>query len=112
MAKLRILLGALEGGGGGGGGKLKCVLFSSYVKWLRAIHRVPQGHNGWHIVDKGRSVERTASHSHDCRSSPASFRSFLPPDLVYRPLQGALHRSFAKGGNVIICRGDILRKLA
>lgn len=41
-------------------------------------------------------------------SSPASLRSFLPPDLVNCPLQSALHRSLAEALNIIIRRCDVL----
>ena len=46
---------------------------------------------------------------HGRLSSPASLRSYLPSDFVYRPLQGALHRALGKAVNVIVRRGDILR---
>ena len=44
--------------------------------------------------------------------SPASFRGFLPPDFVYSPLQSVLHRSLAKGLNVIVRWSDILRQVS
>ena len=44
--------------------------------------------------------------------SPSPFRGFLPPNFVYRSLQGGLHRSLGKGRDVIIRWGNILSQIS
>lgn len=77
-----------------------------YMEWM-AEHRCMYTTNQRErekVFAAGTSITK-----HGRLSPPASFRSYLPPDFVYRPLQGALHRSLGKAVNVIVRRGDILR---
>lgn len=79
------------------------------------MHRIPRDLSMAETRSVSQQSERSfLAHvaSHRRRSSPPSFRSLLPPDFIYRSLQGALDRSLAKSRDVIICRGDVLRQIS
>ena len=86
-----------------------------FAMWLRAMHMIPLDLSMAETTSVSQQSEQSfLAHvaSQRRRSSPPSFRSLLPPDFIYRSLQGALHRSLAKSRDVIVCRGDVLRQIS
>ena len=120
--------GVAEGGGGAGGDKpsecldskdagrsaFERVWIARYTSAMesRAMYSVPtDGRPGvdWSPWDK------TILHvlPWNSRSSSLSpFHGFLSPDLIYRSLQVVLDLSLAKGCDIVVCWGDILRHVS
>lgn len=90
------------------------MVISCYVVESYAHDTARSKHGRDHECVSQQSEQSFLAHvaSHRRRSSPPSFRSLLPPDFIYRSLQGALHRSLAKSRDVIIRWGDVLRQIS
>ena len=87
-----------------------------YVVPRELMHRVPldrrMADHEYSSTIRAQAAHRFFQSQHSSRSSSPSLRSLLPPNLVNRPLQRALHRSLAKRRNVIVSRRDILLKVS
>ena len=66
----------------------------------------------WRELDDHSKVLARDITVYGSRLSPPPFRSFLPPDFIYGPLQGVLHWPLAKSGNIVVRWSNILRLIS